>query len=131
MWHGGSIPFSAAVSTDSPSHLIADFPDPLHVHEWTFSQGSPYYLLGQVWGGCALGGRPDMNEMASAYENDPLFRAFIQNRVRDGLDRRAFFAACILPEIEVQSPRSPPVQALVDLTTALLTDYHRTDPVRR
>jgi hypothetical protein len=131
LWMGPSLPLGPAIPTVRPSHLVSDFPDPQHLHQWSFSQSSPYYLLGTVWGGCALGHAPEMNALASAYENDPGFRDFIQTRIHEGLDRRKLFAACVLQVVDYQSPRSPALQVLLDLESTLLADYHRANATRR
>ena len=48
VWMSASLPLSP-VSESVPGSTG-------HAHTWRFRQGSPYYFLGTVWGGCAIGG---------------------------------------------------------------------------
>lgn len=51
LWPATSIATSRETVRVRPSHVARDFFDQRHRHQWEFAQGSPYYLLGTVWGG--------------------------------------------------------------------------------
>jgi len=85
-WGGGgtSIPLTPMWERLEESQFRRDFFPTNHVHDWRFAQGSPYYLFGTKWGGCAIGAGRYTSSLYVTYESDPEFRTFIQAKLRDG-----------------------------------------------
>jgi hypothetical protein len=81
---GASIPLTPKWERLEESQFRHQFFAVDHVHDWRFSQGSPYYLFGSKWGGCALGAGRLTSALHVTYESSPEFRAFIQTKLRAG-----------------------------------------------
>ena len=118
-WGGASIPITPKWQRIEESNLYRDFFPADHVHDWQYAQGSPYYLFGTSWGGCAIGGGRHTSELFQLYESSAAFRTLLQTRLREGaLSRTAAVELLSMPS----SPESAdaPLHAIYQ---SLLDDY--------
>lgn len=67
------------------SRIYQHFVPPNHEHNWSFFQGSPYYWFGTTWGGCALGGNRQQNDLVNLLESpDDQAFGFISGKLKTG-----------------------------------------------
>ena len=111
----GSIPLTPTWSRMHESQFRHDFFPANHAHDWRFAQGSPYYLFGTTWGGCAIGPGRHITHLYSMYESDPRFRVFIEARLADkSLTKTNLIAMVSLPANSDESPLQKDSEALLE-----------------
>jgi hypothetical protein len=84
LWMGASVPLTPSWIRITETHFQQDFLPTAHVHNWAFAQGSPYYLLGTTWAGCAIGAGRHVSEVCEMYNTSSEFRVFVQAKLKDG-----------------------------------------------
>jgi hypothetical protein len=124
-WITASLPLSPSWEVVEQSNIYRDLFPAGHRHEWEFGQGSPYYVFGLVWSGCALGAARDMNEFAEFYELDPGFREFLQHRIISGsLTKETLLRVVMLPRSSLgDEPLDADTLKLTERATQLLDEY--------
>lgn len=99
LWVGPSIPLTPTWERVVETRFLHEVLPPNHTHDWMFAQGSPYYLFGAKWGGCAIGGGRHSNQICDMYESSPEFRSFIQTKLQNGsLNNTNFITLMASPE---------------------------------
>ena len=83
-WSGLSLPLTPKWEQIEDTDFGHEFLDTEHSHVWEYAQGSPYYLFGTRWGGCAIGKGRHISTWFSFYSQHPDFRAFIKAEVVKG-----------------------------------------------
>lgn len=109
-WGTGSLPVSPQSIIIKESNTLRTFAPQPHIHQWQFSQGSPYYMFGTMRGGCALGGGGrNVNDLAGIGEYSwPEFSAFLENKLKSGkLTTNQIYEALISPRIQASSTIPP------------------------
>ena len=81
---GASVPMTPTWQHVTETRFRQDFLPADHIHNWKYAQGSPYYLFGTIWSGCAIGDGRHANQLCEMYESAPEFRTFIQSKLHDG-----------------------------------------------
>ena len=124
-WLSQSIPLSSKWEHVQESYLHRELLWKEHEHEWRFFQGSPYYLFGTAWGGCALGSGRHMNRFCMCYENDAEFRKFIRRQIETGqLSRKTVLQIVQLPPDD-DNDNTPETSRVATLAERLLNESGR------
>lgn len=99
LWVGPSVPLMPTWERVVETRFFREVLPVNHRHDWMFAQGSPYYLFGTKWGGCAIGGGRHSNQICEMYESSPEFRSFIQSKLQNGsLNNSNLMALMASPE---------------------------------
>lgn len=80
-WTSANTPLSEKQIVIQPSFAFTAFSGTNHAHTWVFAQGSPYYLFGTKWGGCAIGPGRHQSDFAGLFESSADFREFVFGRI--------------------------------------------------
>jgi hypothetical protein len=83
-WGPLSAPLTPTWSRFHFSRFAQEFALRKHQHQWKFAQGSPYYLFGTMWGGCALGSGRHTSILFRTYEMDRKFRRYVNDEIASG-----------------------------------------------
>ena len=84
-WSSADLTLTSRKAIISPSFTASALLGLTHTHSWIFVQGSPYYVFGTKWGGCALGiGRGIGSSFGWQFEHDEEFRDFLFEKLKTG-----------------------------------------------
>jgi len=105
LWPDNSVALTPNFERISETRFLHDFFPANHVHQWRFTQGSPYYFFGTKWGGCALGFR-HTSEISRMYDSNPEFREFVQGKLKDGSLTRSNLLALASTPLDTSDSRT-------------------------
>jgi hypothetical protein len=117
-----SFPITIKTVEEEPSVVFSDFLQANHQHLWRFAQGSPYYCFGTKWGGCAIGGGRHQSEIATLYQIDDEFRAYVSNRMAADLTRESVYRLLIENRYSEQNDEEK--AAITQSAKQLMEDYY-------
>ena len=90
-----------------------DFLTSNHVHNWWLAQSNPRLWFDTVRGGCGIGLSTRCSFLSLKYEDEPKFRAFILEKVRDGsLTKSNLLVLMATPFTKETSPIQKEAEAL-------------------
>ena len=117
----GSFALLRRVGAVEPSLATTQLFPPSHTHRWTFVQGSPYYLFGTRWAGCALGSGYRYTPFAYAW-GDAGFREYVSHLVESGRYSREHLVQLFTAGPNYTSPE------LFSEGVTIALEYWRTHP---
>ena len=126
IWPDRSLPLWPERDEVSQSQILRDFFTPAHEHEWLFRSGTSCYLGVRIY---ADGSGARRSMAAYAYDGDPAFRAFIQQRIRTGALTRDDFLRAARAPFSLGGGEAPEVQRDYERAVQLVTEYD--SPVQR